>query len=298
MRAALDIGGTKIAVGLVDGTRVICHVTIPTLVEMGPLAAIERIGEALEKLLHSHHRTGVEGAGVACAGPVNSRSGRIDNPHTLPGWDQIAFTDELAKRLGVPVCIEHDVGTTLLGCIRLHGLQTQRVVLAMFGTGVGLSVACNGEIYQNGTAYHPEFGSLQLRPEGDPCFCGRKGCVDNLLSGTALNRRAQAIGLADFSALTASKSERAEMLKTAVHEELAMLANNLAVIFQPSVFCFGGGITSANPKFFETALSSVFQKAYAFVGPCEVRRVDDRQAALVGAALLCDRFLAVDRKKS
>jgi glucokinase len=291
MRAALDIGGTKIAIGLVEGAEVVFHVTIPTLVDAGPRAAIQRILKALDELRRQSNCAVIDGLGIACTGPVNSRTGCINNPYTLPGWTGADFTGELAARLGVPVCIEHDVGTALLGYIRLNGLQTRRVVLAMFGTGVGISVACNGSIYQNGTSYHPEYGSLQLRTRGNPCSCGRKGCVDGLLSGTALNLRAQEIGFADFAGLLGSDRQCAEVLKNDIREELAMLTNNLAVIFQPDIFCFGGGITNVNPEFFKEALLSVFQKNYAFINPCEVRRADDRNATLVGAALLCDRVL-------
>lgn len=281
MFGAIDIGGTKIAVGLVENGRLLDFTEIPTDVKAGPRSAVERSVAALDAL---RKVTPLAGIGIGSSGPINTTAGRIENPYTLPGWETIAFTNEMAALAKVPVKIENDVGTALLGVVRLHGWQDRTVVLAMFGTGVGISVSQNGKIFRNRAPYHPEFGALVLRPEGERCFCGREGCVEAFLSGPSLHRRARALGFPDFSAAVRAGSP----LKQAVFDELRVLANTFAVIFQPEVFCFGGGIANAEPELFQEGLASAFRPEYAFTAPCVVQPIDDRQAALVGAASLCE----------
>ncbi len=289
MYGALDIGGSKMTVGLVEGRVVLDQCRLPTRAGEGPIAAVERCVHALRVLQSRMEDVRMRAVGIACAGPVDSATGVINNPYSLPGWETVSFSGEMSSRLKVPVYLDHDVGTTLRGQVELLDLWDRKVVLAMFGTGVGVSVFQNGRIFDNQSGFHPEFGSIRLRAEGDRCVCGRKGCMEALLSGTALNRRSRAAGFLDFRDMMRSASRKAAGLQKEISDELEMFADTFGIIFQMEVLCFGGGITRAAPGFFKRALSLPFRNHYSYTPECRVMRVRDTDAALVGAARLCMR---------
>lgn len=287
MYGALDIGGSKISVGLVEGSRVLDHCSLPTLAEEGPVAAVERCVGALRELQSRRGPVRMRAVGIACAGPVNSITGVIQNAYSLPGWECISFSGEMSARLNLPVHLDHDVGTTLRGQVELLRLRDRKVVLAMFGTGVGVSVFMNGRVFDNQSGFHPEFGSIRLRAEGVPCACGRKGCMDGLLSGTALHQRSRSAGFPGFAEMMRSADRKAETLRQRISEELEMFADTFGIIFQMDVLCFGGGIIRVAPDFFEQALSLPFRNSYHYAPACRVMPVQDTAAALIGAARLC-----------
>jgi glucokinase len=289
VRGAIDIGGTKMAVGLVDGDRVLARVDLATDAGAGPDAAVVRLADALHDMVERQEVPPVGDIGIACAGPVNVQTGRIENPYSLADWEAIDFPAALGKRCQARAVIEHDVAATLLGCLRQLGRRNATAALAMFGTGVGASVSLCGEIFRNRQPYHPEFGSLMLAPTGSAdCVCGRSACADALLSGTALQRRAEKLGLVDLEAALQGSSEKARRFQQQVGRELRLFANVFALTFQPEVFFIGGGVVKAAPAFFQETIASAFDPECLYVAPAEVRVIDDREAALIGAAALCD----------
>ena len=118
---ALDIGGTKISIGIADESgRIIASEKIKT--EKDPEAAMKTAAEYL-KNMSELRSCKLEAVGVSCAGPVDTVTGKVNNPYTLPGWEEYPLTERLSELSGVAVKLENDANCALLGEVQLSGLR-------------------------------------------------------------------------------------------------------------------------------------------------------------------------------
>ena len=130
---ALDIGGTKISIGIADESgRIIASEKIKT--EKDPEAAMKTAAEYL-KNMSELRSCKLEAVGVSCAGPVDTVTGKVNNPYTLPGWEEYPLTERLSELSGVAVKLENDANCALLGEVQLSGLRKNRVLMISIGTG-------------------------------------------------------------------------------------------------------------------------------------------------------------------
>ncbi|WP_414660682.1 ROK family protein [Horticoccus sp. 23ND18S-11] len=289
----VDIGGTKIAVGVVaaDG-RVLAERTLPTDSRAGVLDGLTRIAAAVREVMHEAKKTNanVAGLGIGCAGPVDPVRGVIDNPHTLPGWPRAPIVAALTHELGVPVWLENDADAAALGeCYYGAGRGLDPVVMLTFGTGVGGAVITRGEIFRGVGGEHPEIGHMPISFAGAPCYCGRSGCLESIVSGTAIAEAGKAIGLinaaAVFAAAAAGNAEAAAILS---HVRRALDAAIWTVLhaYCPARIILGGGLVEAQEAFFTTAARTARVNAH-LVAHTAVEIVPARlgaRAGLVGAA--------------
>ncbi|MCZ7635475.1 MAG: ROK family protein [Verrucomicrobia bacterium] len=186
----MDIGGTKMAVAAVDrhGTR-LAQTTLPTEASLGFDRAVSRLIEAISTVTIQAGGSPdhLRGIGIGCAGPVDPARGLINNPYTLTGWDRCDIVTPLHARFGVPVWLENDADAALLGeCFAGAGRDLDPVVLLTFGTGIGGAAMVRGALYRGANGEHPELGHIPVLPDGPACYCGHRGCLESLASGTAL----------------------------------------------------------------------------------------------------------------
>ncbi len=141
LTGAVDIGGTKIAVGVVDsGGRVLRKIELPTDVPQGFDNAMRRVRAALSECAQ---QAGVEmsGIGIGCAGEVSAATGTLGKVNNLPGWEGGNPVEVLAREFGVTVALENDADAAALGEVRWgSGKARSRVVFLTVGTGIGASV--------------------------------------------------------------------------------------------------------------------------------------------------------------
>ncbi len=137
----IDIGGTKMAVAVVDGAGAIrARVTLPTEAELGFARAVERLTGAIETVCTraGWRPADLRGVGLGCAGPVDPARGLINNPYTLGGWDRCDIVTPLRARFGAPVRLENDADAAAVGeCFAGAGRGFDPVVMLTLGTGVG-----------------------------------------------------------------------------------------------------------------------------------------------------------------
>jgi glucokinase len=289
----VDIGGTKTAVGVVTSEgRVLARQTIATESRRGTESGTERITQAIHRALQDSGvcRDDLAGVGVGCAGPIDSETGAIHNPYTLPGWEEWNIVSAMGRELGLPVWLENDADTAALGEFYFGAGQTAEVLAMLtFGTGVGGAVLVRGEIYRGARGEHPEFGHMAVSSGGEACYCGRSGCLESITSGTALalaGRRAGGEGPAQVFSSAASGDLEALRVLAGVREAIAIAIWNLRHVFAPDRIVLGGGLPEANPDFFiqaaratsnqgGTISTSVLEIAVARLG---------NQAGLIGAA--------------
>ncbi|MGH9394054.1 MAG: ROK family protein, partial [Terriglobales bacterium] len=180
----IDIGGTKVAAGLVSASgRIVQRERRPMLATGSAEAALEAVVEAA--LAVSGDRT-ITAAGVSCPGPLDPRRGVVLNPPNLPCWRNFALAAKLGRRLGLPVKLDNDANAAALAEARWgSGRGYGAVFYATLGTGIGAGLVLEGKIYHGRTGAAVEGGHLSINHRGVRCACGKRGCIEALAAGPA-----------------------------------------------------------------------------------------------------------------
>lgn len=271
VRIGIDIGGTDMKIGLVDvHQKLIASVSVPTRAER-PAKAV--IGEAGERTLALLEKQGIAidqcvGVGVGAPGTVDRAAGVVRYSNNI-GWENVKLAEELGKYLPLPVRIANDADCAAFGeTIAGAGKACQDVVMITLGTGVGGGIILDGEIYEGGGLGGSELGHMVIVEDGEPCTCGRRGCLEAYVSATALKRDARRAVGRDmqpeeiFAAAAGkvscpqkisggSKAEEAA-LKEVVDLYIRRLGTgivNIVNIFRPQLVILGGGLCAQEETF-------------------------------------------------
>ena len=185
----IDIGATKILGCVVDSTGTIIYQNT-VLTPLGDSKSIENSLFDMARSLLTE-RDDVETVGIAVAGWVD-RSCRtvLFSPH-LP-WHMEPLAHNLSTRLGLPVILENDANAAAWGEHKFGAGQSfQDFILVTIGSGIGAGIVADGRLLRGAHGLAGELGHTVVEPEGPWCPCGRRGCVDSLSSGRALQRHFQ-----------------------------------------------------------------------------------------------------------
>lgn len=174
MLTGIDIGGTKCAVILSDGEKIIRKVKFDTA---GVQVTLNRILDETEKMGET------DAIGISCGGPLNSPKGVILSPPNLPGWDHIEICDILRKKFSVPVAIQNDANACALAEWRFGaGVGTRNMIFLTFGTGMGAGLILNGQLYSGTNDMAGEIGHIRMDSIG-PVGYGKAGSFEGFCSG-------------------------------------------------------------------------------------------------------------------
>ena len=191
----IDIGGTKLATVVADTTgHILNKVRKPTLAERGPEYALQLLFDMVRETIESAglERTAISAIGVSCGGPLDTKTGIVYSPPNLPGWDALPLKAKLESEFQIPVTLENDANASALAEYRFGGGRGYNAVLYMtMSTGIGGGIVLDGQIYHGTNDSAGEVGHQILLPDGPPCGCGKRGCLEALCSGPAIARRAQ-----------------------------------------------------------------------------------------------------------
>jgi predicted NBD/HSP70 family sugar kinase len=196
-----------------------------------PQASPDRAFREIEKLVASlrklRPRGRMLGIGLALPGPFDVESMSFVGPTTLEGWKGVPIRDRLAKLTGLPAFIEADLAAAALG-ERLYGAgrDLREFYYLYFGVGLGGCLVREGAPVRGAFGNAGEIGHVPLVPNGEPCPCGNRGCLERYLSLEAMERRSAAIGLDRWIA------EAAPLLRSAI----ATIEN----LFDPETIILGG----------------------------------------------------------
>jgi glucokinase len=192
----IDIGGTKLATVVADRTgHILGKVRKPTLAERGPEYALDLLFDMVRETVNlaGLEQNAISAIGVSCGGPLDTKTGIVYSPPNLPGWDALPLKTKLESEFQVPVTIENDANASALAEYRFGGGRGYKAVLYMtMSTGIGGGIVIDGHIYHGANDSAGEVGHQILLPDGPPCGCGKRGCLEALCSGPAIARRAQA----------------------------------------------------------------------------------------------------------
>ena len=182
---AVDVGGTKLAAGVVDPDgRVGSQARVPT----GGRNAdelFESLAGLVEPLLDAESVTGI---GVGCGGPMSAGGGLV-SPLNIPQWRNFALAGHLADRTGLPVVVDNDAKALALGEGWCGAAVGNRDYLAMVvSTGVGGGLVVDGRLLHGAAGNAGHIGHVVVEPDGPACACGRRGCLETVASGPAIQR--------------------------------------------------------------------------------------------------------------
>jgi len=250
LRVGIDVGGTTVKLGALDpagrtmGERSVAVAGVPRVA-----LVLDGIAAAVRELAGGTPATGV---GVGMPGLLDRAAGRVDESPNLPIFNGCALRDELARRLELSpelVALENDANAAALGEARQGAARGERDVLVVtLGTGVGGGLILGGELFL-GAGLAGEIGHVMVDPEGPPCGCGSRGCLETLASATAVRRRALALGLPGDVEQLAAAARAAEgperALLAAVGRDLGHGLAAVVCLLDLRTFVFAGGFAAA-----------------------------------------------------
>jgi glycyl-radical enzyme activating protein/glucokinase-like ROK family protein len=305
----VDLGGTKIELGLVDPhNRIISRRRIATEPQRGPENVADRIAACVQELQRDLPAgAAVTALGICSPGPVDHETGTLIDPPNLAGLHNAPLRQLLAERLRIPVSLEHDAKAAALGEFHYGaGRGEQSMVFIVIGTGVGGAVISDAQLFRGQHNSAGEIGHVTLDREGELCSCGRRGCVETFLSGPWLARRylrllgdssSQNLTAADVAARAAQGDPLARQVMTSAGEALGVAVGSMAMILNMDLFVVGGSVAKAGDLLLEPARRVLPLHTYRSVG-CGVHLITSElgdDGPILGCAWLA-RQAQTDRK--
>ena len=194
VRIGIDIGGTDTKIGLVDiHQKMIACKKIKTNASRTPEEVITEIGQKVLELLEEQGIVMDQcvGAGIGIPGTVDRKNGVVRYSNNIK-WENVEVVKEIGKFLPVPIKIANNADCAALGeAVAGAGKECQDVIMITIGTGVGGGIIIDGNIYKGKGIGGSELGHMVIVENGEPCTCGRRGCLETYVSATALIREAK-----------------------------------------------------------------------------------------------------------
>ena len=304
----VDVGGTKLAAGVVDAHGRITERLERLTPSSSPPATAATISEAVNELRGRHR---VDAVGVGAAGYVDeARSTVLFAPHLA--WRDEPLKKELERLVGCPVVVENDANASVWAELRFGAAAGHRhVVMVTIGTGIGTGIIIDGNLYRGHWGIGGEAGHYRVVPDGRLCDCGNRGCWEQYASGNALAAEARMLArqspagaarLLELGGGTPDGIDGPQVTQAAAEGDpaatqcfqtvgtwLGQGLADLAAILDPGCFVIGGGVSAAGDLLLEPARSqlSAALTGRGFRIPTEVKAaVLGADAGLVGAAEL------------
>ena len=251
VRIGIDIGGTDTKIGLVDvHNKLLDSVCIPTKAERPADEVIRTVAETALSILDKNGIAMEQcvGVGIGVPGTVDRKKGIVRYSNNIR-WEDVPLVKEMSTYLPIPVEIANDADCAALGeTIAGAGKECSDVVMITLGTGVGGGVVLDGEIYEGRGIGGSELGHMVIVENGEPCTCGRRGCLEAYASATALKREAKRASKKELipSEIFALAKQGDPAMKEVVEiyiRRLGLGIVNIVNIFRPQLVLLGGGIS-------------------------------------------------------
>ncbi len=291
---ALDLGGTnaRFAAVLPNGS-ILTRMRIRTPKDRGSDHILKMIIDSF-RAIRSDVDKNYEAVAVAAAVPavIRAADGILAELPNLPSLEGVDLGGHLRERLGLKTYLENDATAATIG---EHWMGASKgidnVVGVTLGTGVGGGLIINGLPLRGKDGTAGEIGHVCVEPEGHPCGCGSRGCVEQYASGTAIIRMARESGLDvasswDVYELAMKGDEKAREVFATMGKYLGIVFAGLVNVFNPEMFVIGGGVSSGWDLFIDHVEKEVEERA--FDAPAKraqiVRAELGEDAGILGAA--------------
>ncbi len=307
----VDIGGTKVAAGVVDPDGAIVASALRETPAGDQAETVEVISEVIAELRRSHEVTAI---GVGAAAFIDAQRATVLFAPNL-AWRDVPLREMIEQRSGLPAVVENDAnaaawGEATFGVAR----DVDSMVLLTIGTGIGGGIVLDGKLYRGHNGMAAEIGHLTVVPDGRRCGCGNRGCWERYASGRALVREARdladvspeyarrllELGDGDLDSITGPEVTQAaregDPAALEAFEVIGMWLGrglaSLAAVLDPDMFVLGGGVSDAGELLRRPAeeafRSRLTGRAYRELPQIALTGLGG-QAGIVGAADLARR---------
>lgn len=310
----IDLGGTKILIGLVEkeSGKVVSHIKKKTKKEKGPENIVRKMVEGVEELLEESGKsfTEISSIGIGSAGQIDRKNGIIIGAPNLDCYN-LNLKEILQNKFNIPVFVGNDVEVATIGEQKFGtGKGCADFVCVFVGTGIGSAIVKNGHIIYGATGTAGELGHIIVDLNGRPCACGAHGCLEAYASRSAIETRIEGAlkkgrksciseyleeGKAITSSMIRKSIEREDELVTqCVSEASEYLSGGLASVINlinPELIILGGGLIEAVDYFYKQTIKKAKSKSLPV--PAEKIRFSKTilgdYSGVIGAALLDER---------
>ncbi|MBM3739782.1 MAG: ROK family protein [Acidobacteria bacterium] len=292
----VDLGGTNLRAAAIDRAgKFVDKISGSTDLAAGRDAVIGDIVESINALGGRLGMEGLKGVGIGVPGFIELEKGMIVGSHNLPGFDNFPVRDDIARRLGRPVILENDANAAALGEFWMGaGKDVNDLVLLTLGTGIGGGIIAGGKILHGFVGMAGELGHLTVVPNGNPCGCGNRGCLEKHASATAVETMAKLVALGDdLSAkdvfdLAENGNKLARRVFESMGEALGIALASLVNVFNYPLYLLSGGVLPAWDHFAPAMFAQVEARSFTYRNTKTriERAVLGNEAGLYGAAYL------------
>ncbi len=320
----VDLGGTNLRVAAVsDDGRLLQKVARDTGSRRGRDAVLDEMCAAIREVVGRHAaQSSLAGIGIGVPGIIDMETGLLRESPNLPGWHDYPVRDEIERRLKTRVVLENDANAAGLGEFWMGAARdVDDSCMLTLGTGVGGGLVLHGQLWHGMTGMAGELGHITVNPEGPPCGCGSRGCVEQYASATAVKRMAEeAIGrggaaelerLARAGRLHAGSifelaqrgDAAAQSIYAVVGRMLGVLLAGLVNALNLPMYVIGGGVAGAWDAFAPVMIEEVRRRSFVYAATEQetrrrtqiVKAALGGDAGLIGAARVA--LLAEEREK-
>jgi glucokinase len=304
----VDLGGTNLRIAAVDESgKLLEKLTLGTEVKRGRDLVIKDMCDAIEQVRTKYKSSGeLSGIGIGVPGFIDMETGMVMRSPNLADWTNFPVREVIEKQLGTHVILENDANVAAMGEKWLGaGREVEHMAMYTLGTGVGGGLVFNGRLWHGMTGMAGELGHFNIYPDGHPCGCGSRGCLEQYASATAVVRMArEAIARKDASEelvrlendpvqftsrsiynLTVQGDESAKRIFENVGRALGIGIGAMVNALNLPMYVIGGGVASAWNAFAPSMYEEMkFRSSiYALTSPDQKEHI---RSTLITPALL------------
>ena len=306
----IDIGGTSIKGAAVDSIgKVYETFSMPFIKGEPGETTIRKLAEIVKTYISSYKlEKKIVGIGIGSPGTLDVKNGIVEYANNL-GWDHLPVADIMRETLPYPIRLTNDANAAALGEAKYGaGKKYENIIMLTLGTGVGGGIIINGKLYEGNQGKGGELGHTVVQVDGEPCTCGRNGCLEAYASATALIRETKRAMLANKKSLLWEICPEIEMVGGRTSFEAAEKGDQTAIkvldnyvkylgegilnycnIFRPNVIVLSGGVANAGAYLFDRLNKYVADRNYGYKSTPEVKILPAQlgyDSGKIGAAAL------------
>ena len=306
----IDIGGTSIKGAAVDSNgRVYESFSMPFTKSESGEETIKKLATLVKQYIKAHDlENKIVGIGIGSPGTLDVEKGVVNYANNL-GWNELPVAKIMQKSLPYPIKLTNDANAACLGEAKFGaGKDYQTIIMLTLGTGVGGGIIINSQLFEGNQGKGGELGHMVVQIDGEPCTCGRRGCLETYASASALIRETKKamklnkqsllwkvcsdIDLVDgkvpFEAMKQGDKAATEVIDNYV-KYLGEGILNFCNIFRPNAIVLSGGIANAGDCLFDRLNNYVKERNYGYKLTPEVKVVPAKlgyDSGKIGAAAL------------
>lgn len=306
----IDIGGTSIKGAAVDSNgRVYEKFTMPFIKGEPGEVTIRKLAEIVKEYIYAQSlEKKIVGIGIGSPGTLDIKNGIVNYANNL-GWNELHVADIMHEILPYPIRLTNDANAASLGEAKFGaGKAYETIIMLTLGTGVGGGIIINGKLFEGNEGKGGELGHTVIVADGEPCTCGRNGCLEAYASATALIRETKKAMKLNKRSLMWKICPDIDMVGGKISFEAAKNGDEAAIkvidnyvkylgegilnfcnIFRPNVIVLSGGVANAGPFLFDKLNEYIKERNYGYKSTPEVKVVPAElgyDSGKIGAAAL------------